>query len=119
MYGDTITVTINSIAKAMSKINQDSYSSEYFLKESLGEFRLRIRHSKDRVSAGSKPRDRHSVTLTETIYATSTVPQYDRVTTISVVGNFDDVAANQAYNVVGLEAWLNQANAVKLVNWES
>jgi hypothetical protein len=119
MYGDTITVTVNAVAKAMSKINQDSYSSEYFLKESLGEFRLRIRHSKDRVSASSKPRDRHTVTFTETVYATVSAPQFDRQSTITVVGNFDDVAATQAYNVVGLEAWLNQANAVKLVNWES
>ena len=119
MLGDTITVTINAVAKTLSKINQDGYASEYFLKEALSEFRLRVRHTKDRVSAGSKERHRHQISLMETVYATSTVPQFDRVSTISFVSTFDDPAANQGYNTVGLEAWGTQANIVKLANWES
>jgi hypothetical protein len=105
MLGDTISVTINAVAKVLSKINQDNYASEYFLKETLSEFRLRVRHTKDRVSAGSKERHRHQISLTETVYATTTAPQFDRVSTIFFVSNFDDPAANQAYNIVGLEVW--------------
>jgi hypothetical protein len=103
----------------MSKINSGNYSSEYFLKETLSEFRLKVKHTNDRVSAGGKQRPRHQFTLTETVYATTTVPQFDRVSTISFVSNYDDPAASQAYNQVGIGAWATQANVVKLANFES
>lgn len=119
MLGDTITITINAVAKILTKVNQDGYASEYRLNETLSQFVLRVRHTKDRVSAGSKERHRHQVTLTETVLATATAPQFDRVSQITLVSNFDDPAANQGYNQVGLEAWGTQANIVKLVGWES
>ena len=45
MFTDTLTVTINAVAKVMVRVNQDGYSSEYRLKETDGEFRLRDRKS--------------------------------------------------------------------------
>lgn len=119
MLGDTITITVNSVAKALSKINQDQYSSEYFLKETVGEFRLKVRHSKDKVSAGKAPRDRHVITFTETVYGTPTTSEVVRQSSVSIVGNYNDTVANQQYDASGLLAYLSAANITKLINWES
>ncbi len=119
MLGDTITITVNSVAKALSKINQDQYSSEYFLKEALGEFRLKVRHSKDKVAAGKLPRDRHVITFTETVYGTLTTAEVVRQSSVTVVGNYSDVIANQQYDASGLLAYCTPANITKLINWES
>lgn len=119
MLGDTITITVNSVAKALSKINQDQYASEYFLKEAGGEFRLKVRHSKDKVTAGAQPRDRHVITFTETVYATSTTPVVARQSSVTIVGNYNDAAVNQQYDTSGLLGYLTAANITKLINWES
>lgn len=119
MLGDTVTITINSVAKALSKINQDQYSSEYFLKEAAGEFRLRVRHSKDKVTQGKPQRDRHVITLTETVYPTPTTLEVVRQSSVTIVGNYTDAVANQQYDASGLLAYCNAATITKLINWES
>lgn len=119
MLGDTITITINAVAKALSKINQDQYASEYYLKETGKEFRLRVKHSKDKVAAGQEPRDRHVITLTETIFATPTANAIFRQSSFSVVGNASDEVVAQEKDASGLMAFLTPANTQKLINWES
>lgn len=62
--------------QSLRRINQDSYSSEYLKKNTLDEYRMKIRHStvkKDGVSY-----DRHNVEVVQTIYATATIPQFTR-----------------------------------------
>ena len=119
MLGDTITITVNSVAKILSKINQDSYSSEYLLKETLHVWRLKVRHTNDRVTSGSKRRDRHVITFTQTIYATATAPEVVRQSSVTIVGNYDDPSVDQQYDVSGLLAYLSAANIQKLIAWES
>lgn len=120
MIGDTISITINSIAKVLSKINQDAYTSEYFLKETLSQYQLKIKHTKDKVSAGSLERHRHVLTLTQTVFPVApatlnTVRQYS----ITLVGDYNDDNTVQGQNGVGVNTWASQANLVKLLNWES
>lgn len=57
----------------LNRVNQDSYGSEYFQKSSLSEYVARIRHTKTKAGY-----DRHNVEVTQTIYATLTVPEYYR-----------------------------------------
>lgn len=45
MFADPQTLTVNAVAKALVRINQDQYSSEYLLRSSTDEFRLKIRNS--------------------------------------------------------------------------
>lgn len=44
MIGDTIVFTVNAVAKTLNKINQDSYSAEYFLRESAAEYTAKVSH---------------------------------------------------------------------------
>lgn len=119
MLGDTVTITVNAVAKALSKINQDQYASEYYLKETGKEFRLRVKHSKDKVAAGKTPRDRHVITFTETIYATAIVDEIVRQSSVTIVGNNSDLVVDQQQDLSGLLAYLSAANIQKLINWES
>jgi hypothetical protein len=121
MFADTLTVTINAVAKNLVRINQDGYSSEYFLRETLGEFRLKLRNSSytDKTRTGKKI-DRHNVELTHTIYpvAPATLSTIRKVYTVFEFDQGDDLALS-AKTVAGHSAFVTEANATKLLNWES
>lgn len=121
MFADTLTVTINTVAKVLVRVNQDQYSSEYRLKEADGEFRLRLRNSSyvDKTRA-SKSVSRHNVELIHTIYpvAPAVYPTI-RKTYAVFEDDAGDTIANVAKTVVGALALITEANATKLLNFES
>lgn len=121
MFSDTITLSINAVNKSLVRINQDSYSSEYLLKELDGEYRLRLRNSSytDKARGGVKI-DRHNAELIHTIYAVApaTQPVIRKVYTVFENQNGDALVDN-AKRVVGLGAFLTEANVTKLLNFES
>jgi hypothetical protein len=125
MFADPQTITLDGAggtAKALVKINQDNYGSEYFLQDSggLSEYRMKIRHSKETVKAGANPVDRHNVELTQYVYPTTAVPN-GRTRQIYVVIRVepgDDLT--QAEDLFeALPYWLTDANSTKLLAWES
>jgi hypothetical protein len=59
--------------KVCPLINQDGYSSEYFLDEGLVTYRAKVRHSRDTVKAGTQPFDRHVVTFTRFVKPTASL----------------------------------------------
>lgn len=77
MFGDTIEVGFDGIpVVALTKINQDGYSSEYLFRDTLTELRLKIRHSKESLKPGqSKAVERHNCLFSVTKFATSTTPE--------------------------------------------
>lgn len=122
MFSDTITITINSVAKTLNRISQDKYSSEYFLRGTDDEFRLRIRNTSyvDKTRNGGLPVDRHNVEVIQTVYPTVdrahprirkyySVFELDQGDTITDIVNF----------TVGCNAFLSSGNATKMANWES
>lgn len=121
MFSDTITITIDEAPKVLNRINQDGYSSEYFLREVTGEYRLRIRNSsylaKDR---GSVRVDRHNVELVQMLYpvSPSTVPMVRKMYTI-IENDQGDTITDPTDLAVGLVAFHTEGNIIKLMNWES
>jgi hypothetical protein len=59
MLANTLTLTINSVAKVLTRINQDNYGSEYRLVSATERIILKIRHTST-TSSGSKF-DQHNV----------------------------------------------------------
>lgn len=88
-FGSTISVTINAVAKVLPKINQDNYGSTYKLFETTGSVELTIRHSKESPQKNGKVYDRHNLQLTQTIYATPTVPETVKIA-YAVLRNLPD-----------------------------
>ncbi len=77
MLGSTLVMTLDGsggTAKTLPLINQDGYSSEYYLDDGLVTFRAKVRHSRDTVKVGTQAYDRHSVTFTRFVKPTADLP---------------------------------------------
>lgn len=117
MFADPITVTINAVAKQLVRINQDNYSSEYLLRESDREFRLKIRNTSS--SRAGVVYSRHSVELTERIYAVGATPEVNRKSYTTFEHSNNDTGAALQNTVKGQIDFLTAANIGKLLNSES
>nr|UOL49022.1 MAG: hypothetical protein 2 [Leviviridae sp.] len=121
MFSDPMTITINAVAKNLIRINQDGYSSEYLLKEATGEYRARIRNSSyaDKTRGGQKV-ERHNIELTYTIYpvAPAVFPTIRKDYHV-FENDVGDDSALMAKLVAGLSAFVTEANATKMLNFES
>lgn len=120
MFADTITVTINAVAKILVRINQDGFSSEYLLRETTGEFSLKLRNTSYTDKARGVKVDRHNVELVETVYAVSpaTIPLIRKYYSI-LENDKTDLVVSSAKFAAGITAFQTEANFTKLLNWES
>lgn len=55
---------------SMVKINQDSFGSEYYFRDSTQDFRVRIRHTVESPGKNGLTFERHNVELTRTLFST-------------------------------------------------
>lgn len=115
MFGDTIDLTINSVAETHVKINQDGYSSEYLKRDAVSERRIKIRHTQTNPRNGVKY-DRHNVEVIETYFATATEEEYQQKAYFVLEQLPSDTETDL---MEGLAAWATPANLAKLLNWES
>lgn len=125
MLGSSLTVTLDGsggTAKVLPLINQDGYSSEYYLDEATEWFRAKVRHSRDNVKAGTQPFDRHTVTFQRFLKPTDTIP-LGRLTEVIFTIRMDPNAASA--DVIDLSEamsfYMVKAGgiAAKLLGWES
>lgn len=125
MLGTSLTITLDGsggTAKVLPLINQDGYSSEYFLDEGLVTYRAKVRHSRDTVKAGTQPFDRHVVTFTRFVKPATGTPlgsQCDISFTIRT--DPSGVAADQIDLSEAMSFYMVKAGgiAAKLLGWES
>lgn len=125
MLGSTLTVTLDGsggTTKSLPLINQDGYSSEYFLDETTVQWRVKVRHSKDNVKAGTQPFDRHTVTFSRYLKPTEAAP-LGRLTEVIFTIRTDpnEVAADVIDLSEAMSFYMVKAGgiAAKLLGWES
>jgi len=123
MLGSTFVLALAAGSKTLPLVNQDGYSSEYYLREALVSYRVQVRHSNFTKSGVSY--DRHNVTATKLTFATSTVAEFENTAsfTISVLPGDTFVEVGNALvgwveTSVSVTAATN-ANLIKLLGWES
>lgn len=125
MLGSTLTVTLDGsggTAKVLPLINQDGYSSEYYLDDTTVTYRAKVRHSRDTVKAGTQAFDRHSVTFSRFVKPTALIPlgsQSDISFTIRTDPNAvatDVIDVSEAMSFFMVKAG---GIATKLLGWES
>ena len=125
MLGSTLTITMNGsggTSKVLPLINQDGYSSEYYLDEGLVTYRAKVRHSRDNVKLGTQPFDRHTVTFSRyvkpvapsTLGSLSEVSYTIRNDPTGVPADIIDVSEAMAFYMVNAGGI-----AAKLLGWES
>jgi hypothetical protein len=120
MLGNTLTLPQAGGDKVLIKINQDQYSSEYLLRETLGEYRARIRHTKVGPTA-TRPyeADRHNFEVVHVIFEAGEVAQYERKFYFVIETKPGDVATALADAVADLMILTSNAFLVSLNGWES
>lgn len=124
MLGTSLTLTLDGsggTAKALPLINQDGYSSEYFLDDGLVTYRAKVRNTKDTVKAGTQAFDRHTVTFSR--YLKPTVTAAGSLSEISfTIRNDPNGTPSDIIDVSeALSFYMVKAGgiAAKLLGWES
>lgn len=120
-FPDTITFTINAVAKILTRVKDDGYSSEYRLRNAnIEEFRAVIRNSTYLDKGTGRDVDRHSVELTHIVYPVSpaTIPT-NRKSYFVLENQAVDTIIDPTKFAVGLVGFLTESNITKLVNYES
>lgn len=126
MLGSTLTITLNGsggTAKALALINQDNYSTEYYLDDGTVTYRARVRHSHDTVKAGQPSRDRHVVTFERTVKPTEALPlgSFSSVSFTLLNDPSGGVSADEIDVSEAMSFYMVNAGgiAAKLIGWES
>lgn len=125
MLGTTLTVTLNGsggTAKVLPLINQDGYSSEYFLDDTTVTYRAKVRHSRDTVKVGTQAYDRHTVTFTRFVKPTEAIPLGSQSeTSFTIRSDPNGVSADIVDLSEAMSFYMVNAGgiAAKLLGWES
>jgi hypothetical protein len=125
MLGTSLTITLDGsggTAKVLPLINQDGYSSEYFLDDTTVTYRAKVRHSRDSVKANTQAFDRHVVTFERFVKPTEAIP-LGSLTQISYTIRNDPngVSADMIDVSEAMSYYMVKAGgiAAKLLGWES
>jgi len=124
MLGSSLVVTLDGsggTAKTLPLINQDGYSSEYYLDDGLVTYRAKVRHSSDNVKSGSQAFDRHSVTFTRYLKPTTTASGSQSEISFTIRNDPNGVASDIIDVSEAMSFYMVKAGgiAAKLLGWES
>lgn len=122
-FADPTVVTINAIGKSLVRINQDGYSSEYRLREALGEYTLNVRNSSRTDSKTGVKIDRHNVELIHVVYPVApSTTQYTRKAYVVIENQAGDTLVDPINEALGLLTFLTASSGAaitKMLNSES
>jgi hypothetical protein len=120
MFADPQHITVDGNDIVLTKINQDQYSSEYLLRTSIDEFRLRIRNTSYLNKTTGRNTDRHNVEFTWTVFPVAPETKSIIRKTYLVVENAQGDSLDDPVNAaLGLFGWATNTNLTKLANFES
>jgi hypothetical protein len=122
-FADPTVVTINAIGKSLVRINADNYSSEYKLREVLGEYTLNVRNS-DRTDPKTGVKTfRHNIELIHIVYPVApSTTQFTRKVYLVIENQAGDTLVdpvNEALGLMNLMTASSGANISKMLNSES
>lgn len=119
-FGATLTLTVNSVAKVLNRINQDNYGSEYYLRNATESYRARIRHTKEARDASGRVNDRHNVEVVHTVFGVGGALDTVRTMYIIMRAPENDDLTTLGHNVAAFTAYVND-NTVRsdVLNWMS
>lgn len=124
MLGTTLTVTLDGAggtAKILPLVNQDGYSSEYYLDDGTVTYRAKVRHAKDTVKNGTQPFDRHTVTFTRFLKPTVTASGSQSEVSFIIRNDPNGTASDIVDMSEALSFYMVKAGGIasKLLGWES
>jgi hypothetical protein len=118
MFANTLTITIDSIAKVLTRVNQDNFGSVYKLSSATEVFTLRFRNPTDNTQKKVEPFDRHNMFFEHVIFATPTTTEKRYSVSATIRKSFDGDPAYLVKVVAGFITLFN-AQSSGLANGES
>ncbi len=118
MLGSTFVLGLASGSKTLPSVNTgQEYAGEYYLRESLKSYRVRVRHSE--VTVNGVQYDRHNVEVVITTFATSTVDEsyHKAYFVVELLPSDTNVEPMDALSDWAIAT--SNANLTKLYGWES
>lgn len=67
-FANPLVIHVDAGTKSLPRINQDSYGSEYYLREATQEFTVKIRNTTESPSKDGKVFERHNVEITRHVF---------------------------------------------------
>jgi hypothetical protein len=124
MLGSTLVVTLDGsggTAKTLPLVNQDGYSSEYFLDDTTVTYRAKVRHSHDTVKAGSQAFDRHVVTFIRYLKPVGSTPGSQSEISFTIRNDPNGTTSDVIDVSEAMSFYMVKAGgiATKLLGWES
>jgi hypothetical protein len=118
-FADPTPVTIGGVAKNLVRIDSGKGQSEYRLVEATQSFQMFIRSQELKVEADGRRKWRHNISLRQTVFATSTTPEYVRDASATLTHySTDDITAVDD-TLIAVAGMCTAANIAKLNNFES
>jgi hypothetical protein len=124
MLGTALTITLDGsggTAKVLPLVNQDGYSSEYFLDDGLVTYRAKVRNSRDTVKNGTQAYDRHTVTFTRFLKPTTTASGSQTEVSFTIRNDPNGTSSDIVDVSEAMSFYMVKAGgiATKLLGWES
>lgn len=116
MATPTTAMTYNASTITLQQIAEGNNSSEYLLRTATQEFRLRIRHSKEKAVGSAVPLDRHNVELSVRTFATATVPAVTE-TSYFVARTNPDSDGTSGQMLIDCLSLFTKAQKIPLTGW--
>jgi hypothetical protein len=118
MLGSTFVLGLASGPKTLALVQTgQDYAAEYYLRESLKSYRVRVRHSEAVIDGLTY--DRHNVEVTITTFATSTDPEFHHKAYLVVELRPGDTNVEPMDALADWSIASSNANLTKLYGWES
>ncbi len=105
MLSNTLTITIDSVAKNLVRIREDSDGSLYRLKTSTEQIDMKIRHST--TYPNGYQLNRHNVSWEHTVFATDTTPEYKWLASITLSDRDQSDPTYLTKTIAGLQSTFN------------
>lgn len=119
MLSDTLTITDNGNSVVLVRVNQDAYASEYRFRDTLKEYRIRVRHTKTKANGSTPGNDRHNVELVKTVYATPSTSESVSKVYFVIEQQPMNISVDLAEALFGLATESSSALLDSLMQWES
>lgn len=117
---NTLTIKVNAVDKILKRINQDAFSTQYYLHAGSEEFTVNVRHTKESAQKDGTVFDRHNVEYIHTVFATETARAKTRVTYVVMRNVRDDDYTEVGYDITAVADLLKvTGNIPDLLGWVS
>lgn len=118
-FSDPLALTIGGSVRNLVRIDQAKGASEYSYTDATMRITAVIRNTENKPDQNGRVKQRHTISVRQTVFATATTPEYVRLSSFTIEHLFgDDVTA---FDDVGIAVGglATAANILKLSNFES